>query len=274
MIYQEILPSLPLQPFIQNYLLVHFDFLPEEFQTKPYPTRIEQALIFFARGYIKSHDPHSGVIVKVANNALFGQHVSRVNFQTFTEPDFLMLMVIFQPGAMYRLLGFSNSELTNEFCNAELMINVELQSVNDQIANARNYQEMLEQVEAYLLRKLRKVKINAHPIDRIGQLLLYNPVPFSLDWLADQANLSPRQFERKFVERMGVGPKLYSRISRFHKVFLQKERAPHLDWLTIAVQYGYTDYNHLAKDFKQFANVTPNLMLKEYSKRPEIIVTL
>ena len=76
---------------------------------------------------------------RLPRNALFGQHVSRLNFHTFTKPEFLMLMVIFQPGAMYRLLGISSNELTQEFCDAELMLNPELQSVNDQIANARKY---------------------------------------------------------------------------------------------------------------------------------------
>lgn len=47
-----------------------------------------------------------------------------------------------------------------------------------------------------------------------------------------------------------------------------------IDWLTIAVQFGYTDYAHSAKDFKQFANVTPNILIKQNAQRPEIIVNL
>ncbi|MBC8112172.1 MAG: hypothetical protein H7Y04_14035 [Verrucomicrobia bacterium] len=129
MIYEEILPCRALQPFVRNYLLCHIDFLPDDFRVKPYPARIEQALVFFARGYIKNHNPITGETVQVARNALFGQQVSRLNFQTFTEPDFLMLMIIFQPGAMYRLLGFSNTELTAEFCDAESILNAELQAV-------------------------------------------------------------------------------------------------------------------------------------------------
>ncbi len=272
MIYQEIHPHPALLPFVRNYLLVHLHDV--VFPVKPYPTRIEQALVFFARGHIESHDPLTGKTEKIAHNAIFGQHVSRLNFHTFTKPEFLMLMVIFQPGAMYRLLGISCNELTQEFCNAEGVINAELQSVNDQIANTITYPAMIERAEEYLLRKLRNPKIDAHPIDQIGQLLLHNPIPFSLDWLADQANLSPRQFERKFNERIGIGPKLYSRISRFYQAFDYKEKHPDIDWLTVAVQFGYTDYNHLAKDFRQFTNVTPNIILKEYEQRPEIIVNL
>jgi AraC-like DNA-binding protein len=272
MIYEEILPCPALSPYVRNFLLVHLHDV--VFPVKPYPTRIEQALVFFSRGHIESHNPLTGRSEKIARNALFGQHVSRLNFRTFMEPDFLMLMVIFKPGAMHRLIGISSNELTQEFCDAEFAISTELQSVNDQIANSLSYPAIIERVQEYLLRKLRNLKIDSHPIDRIGELLFHHPSPFSLDWLADQANLSPRQFERKFNERIGVGPKLYSRISRFYQAFDYKEKHLHFDWLTIAMHFGYTDYNHLAKDFKQFANVTPNIILKEYAQRPEIIVNL
>lgn len=175
---------------------------------------------------------------------------------------------------MHRLLGFSSNELTSEFCDAVEILNSELQKVNDQIVNSPSYEVMIERAEEYMSCKLKKLEKDSHPIDKIAQLLLLNPNPFSLDWLAIQANLSSRHFERKFVERIGVGTKLYSRISRFHQAFEYKETHPEVDWLTLALDFGYTDYNHLAKDFKQFANVSPNLMLKQYELRPEIMVGL
>ena len=73
---------------------------------------------------------------------------------------------------------------------------------------------------------------------------------------------------------MGISPKLYSRISRFYQTFDYKEKHSQIDWLTVAVRFGYTDYDHLAKDFKQFTNVTPNIILREYAQRPEMIVNL
>ncbi|GAB2516671.1 helix-turn-helix domain-containing protein [Spirosoma aerophilum] len=274
MIFREVRPCLALQPYVRNYLLVNLVYPPADFPKTPYPTRLEQALIFFVRGSITSQDPLTGRTVPIAKNALFGQQVSRLDFQCVVQTDFLMVQVIFQPGAMYRLVGMPSTELTGQFCDAESVLNAELQTVNDQLANAKDETRMIERVEQYLLSKLKKVKRNAHPIDRIGNLLLYHPVPFSLDWLADQANLSPRQFERKFSERIGIGPKLYSRISRFFQTINYKEGHPDQDWLTVAVAFGYTDYDHLAKDFKQFAHVTPNLLMREYAQRPEIIVNL
>ncbi|HET9744437.1 MAG TPA: helix-turn-helix domain-containing protein, partial [Chitinophagaceae bacterium] len=103
---------------------------------------------------------------------------------------------------------------------------------------------------------------------------LANPSRFSLDWLAKEACLCPRQFNRKFTQRMGVGPKLYSRIVRFYKAYEYKEAHPEDDWLTIALLFGYTDYQHMVKDFTQFARVTPNLWINQDNQSPERILQL
>lgn len=271
MIYREVLPTLQLQPFIKNYLLVGFDnSMPPEFATKPYPTRVEQSLNFFAKGYIKNHNPFTNKIEKIAPTAIFGQQIGRLNFETCTTPEFLMLMVVFKEGAMNRLLGIPSNELTTQFCDAEPLFGAELVQVNDLIANAKNEEEMVGIAEEFLLKKVNSVKKDSNGIDRIGELLMANPNKFSLDWLADQACLSPRQFERRFSERMGVGPKLFSRINRFYQTFMYKETFPNADWLTIAIHFGYNDYAHLSKDFKQFGHVTPNILINQYSRRPEI----
>ncbi|MBS1487801.1 MAG: AraC family transcriptional regulator [Bacteroidetes bacterium] len=260
MIFREVKPCKQLEPLVRKYLLVHH--LPGAVvPVENYPTRIEQSLVFFARGCIKSYDPTINRYMPIASNALFGQQTNRLNFYPISKPDFLMVMVVFQPGALYRLLGISTQEFSEKFCDAEMIMSSELQNVNDGISNALTYESMLELVEDYLLNKMRTLARELHPIDNIAQLLLHNPSNFSMDWLCCQANLSPRQFERKFNEHMGIGPKLYARISRFYKALQYKERNPAIDWAMISFQFGYSDYCHLAKDFKEFTNVTPSIKI-------------
>lgn len=276
MIYKEIYPTKALQWLVKDYLLLHWEIekSPQSTLVKPYPTRLEQSLVFFARGYIHSEDVVTGLTQRISNHALFGQQSSRLNFHSTACPDFLMFMVNFQPAGLYRFLGFPAHEFTNSFIDSESVINSEVRAVNERLANASSYTEMIEIVENYLLDRSKKVKIEAHPLDKIGNILLSNPNRFSLDYLADQACLSPRQFERKFTERMGVSPKLYSRISRFYQAFSFKEANPTTDWLTTALNFGYHDYQHLSKDFKQFGNVTPNILLDEYALRVEKLLGL
>lgn len=104
--------------------------------------------------------------------------------------------------------------------------------------------------------------------------MVQNPVGYSVEKLAGYACLSISQFERRFIQQMGVAPKLYNRINRFYSAYLLKGLRPNLDWLSIAVQTGYNDYQHLAKDFKQFSGTTPNSLLAAEAKAPGRVLEL
>ena len=279
MIYQRISPHPALQAFVKEYLLLHFVFdATKPSLVKPFPPLPEHGLEFFPKGLVTSVNPHTGSEKKEPRVAIFGQPVSRINFKMPPE-EYLMIRVIFHVGGLYRLLRIPLSEFTDKKMDAESVINQEVQAINDRLANTTVYADMLAIVEHYLLAKIRQVKAESHAVDKIGQVLLHHPTRFSpawpgLDWLANQANLSPRQLERKFVERLGIGPKLYSRIARFHRAFMWKEANPSADWLTVAVNFGYTDFHHLFKDFKEFAGVTPNTLLAQVAHSPEKILQL
>ncbi len=103
----------------------------------------------------------------------------------------------------------------------------------------------------------------ANPSTWRANLILERHGRVSLDEMANCACLSISQFQRRFEAQMGVSPKLFTRIARFSWAFQQKERNPALDWLSVAVQADYHDYQHLVRDFKQFAGVLPNTLIAE-----------
>lgn len=75
--------------------------------------------------------------------------------------------------------------------------------------------------------------------------------------------------DRQFKERTGVNPKLYERIIRFDKAFRVKNSQPRFDWLRIAVECGYHDYQHLSKAYKDFTGLTPTGFHALEEKAPE-----
>ncbi|QHV94323.1 helix-turn-helix domain-containing protein [Spirosoma endbachense] len=274
MIYQRILPCQALQPFVKEYLLLHFVYDPTKPPlVKPFPPLPEHGLEFFPKGLVTSVNPLTGTVKQEPRNTIYGQPVSRFNF-IMPSDDYLMIRVIFHMGGLFRLLRIPMTEFTDKKIDSELVINQEVRAVNDRLANTESYPLMIAIVEQYLRSKIRQVTTDIHAVDKIGQLLLQHPGWPGLDWLANQACLSPRQLERKFVERLGIGPKLFTRISRFHRAFRWKEANPEADWLTVAVNFGYTDFHHLFKDFKEFAGVTPNTLLSESALSPEKILRL
>lgn len=273
MIYQYIAPSAALQEFVKNYLIAHFIFdKNQDIPFKPYSPKPEQTITFLPKGNLTINNPLTGESQVSPVASICGQQVSRYNF--YLTPEYQMLRVHFHPGALYRLLKIPLSEFTDCWMDAASVINHEILEVNDRLANCLNYAQMIVVIEEYLISKINKVKADPHPLDQVAFFMFTNPSRFSLDWLAKQSCLSPRQFNRKFKERMGVGPKLYNRIVHFYKAYQYKEMHPQEDWLTIALIFGYSDYQHMVKDFKEFAHVTPNLWINQDNQSPERILQL
>ncbi len=273
MIYKYIAPDPALQEFVKDFLIAHFRFdKDQEIPLKPYSPKPEQTITFLPRGNLTINNPLTGETQLAPVTSICGQQVSRYNFHLTSE--YLMLRVHFQPGALFRLLGIPLSEFTDCWFDAQSVLGREIADVNERLANCLNYTQMIGHVEEYLLSKLKNSQADTHPLDQVASCLFKNPSKFSLDWLARQSFLCQRQFNRKFIERMGVGPKLYSRIVRFYKAYQYKETYPREDWLTIALLFGYADYQHMVKDFKEFAHVTPNLWINQDNQSPERVLYL
>lgn len=239
---------------------------------KPYAPKPEQGITFFPKGFVSIENQCVGGILQAPKVSIFGQQVVRYNFHLTQE--YLMLRVHFHPGALYQLLSIPLFEFTNQYSDATAVINREVEDVNERLAACKEYTHMIQIVETYLISKIRKTKMDSSVIDKVAACMYTSPSKFSLDYLANQACLSPRQFNRKFKERIGIGPKLYSRIIRFYMAYQYKEMHPSIDWLTIAILFDYADYQHLVKDFKEFAGVTPTTWVNEDNQSPERILNL
>ncbi|KAA3438692.1 helix-turn-helix domain-containing protein [Rufibacter hautae] len=268
MIYRCCRPSAHLQEFIRDFLLIHFDFRNlEAAPVKPYPACPKQGIIFYIKGTVVSSTPETGISEKRAPTVIFGQPTTRQNLHL--PKDYLAISVRFQPGALFKFLGLPMTEFLQRNVDAELLFGQEARLLHERLANTPSYGEMLALIEGFLWGRIQKLKNIRHPVDKIGQLLFENPQAFTLDAMAKEACLSASQLERRFLQQIGVPPKLYARICRFHQAYLMKQRNPDLTWLEVAWESGYSDYQHLAKDFKAFSNGTPNELIQEDAGAPE-----
>lgn len=267
MIYQYRQPGNHLKDYVRDYVLAHFVMnTNQDVPLKPFPAKPQGGILFLIKGFLVANNPSLSITEKRGQALLVGQQEYRQTFQLSHE--FLMIDVIFQPGALYKLLGIPMTELLNKHVDAELLFGQEICNINDRLANAVCYETMFTIIEQFLLEKIKKVRDNMHPVDKIGQVILDNPYSFNLDFFANQACLSHRQFERRFTQQVGITPRFYQRMGRFRKAFELKLQHGKLPWQDIAWQTGYTDYQHLAKDCKQFSGNTPNELIQEQNDSP------
>ncbi|GAB3783644.1 helix-turn-helix domain-containing protein [Spirosoma horti] len=275
MIYQITQPHPALQPFVKEYILIHFNFeaLSGQRPARLLEARAEQSLIFYPSGQFTKVSPQQHKRLLIPSSVIQGQLVSSW-FHHYPE-NFKLIKIVFQPGGLFHLLGqLPTTYFTDVVIDAEDVLGRENYQILQQLMDTQQYDRMIRTTEAYLLTKFRKLSLRIEPIDRVNGLLMNPVLPLSVDFLASQSCLSVRQFERKFKQRNGVSPKLFLRISRFNRAFALKQRDTTLDWLAIALDCGYGDYQHMVKDFKQFAGVTPPDLLDTQTRAPEKLLGL
>jgi AraC-like DNA-binding protein len=244
-------PHPALLPFVKGYWYLELakgNSLP--LSIAPIP---EQCLYFYPRSL---PIPVFGdkKISNVPDNVLIGQSLHR---SALIVPDnYVMFKISFQVGGFYRLFGMPMTLFAGNFFETVSVLGNPINELREQIYNAIDFQEIIELTEKYLLKSAQNYKIEAQGIDLVlNQANLYQ---FSVDKMASDACLSTRQFERKFLDRAGISPKIYQRIVRFNRAMKLKAEFPQKKWIDITYECGYFDQMHLLRDFKQFTGDVPS----------------
>lgn len=256
MILSEFTPSTNLTEFIRVYRVVHFAFDDlTKIPCKPYPPRPEHCLSFYPRDTETVEYVNNGARIKNLKTVLIGQQSEVTN--RFVGKDFLVFQVVFSPGGLYRLTGIPSQQLNNCYFDAETIFKKDIKEVNDKLNDAVNFIEMVVVVESFLLKQINRGIKEFHRLDHVSNYMLKTNKIINIEWLAKESCLSLRQYERKFIERMGVPPRYFSQVVRFENAFRMKNKFPHVDWLTIAINCGYYDYQHLSKEYQKFTQKLP-----------------
>jgi AraC-like DNA-binding protein len=81
--------------------------------------------------------------------------------------------------------------------------------------------------------------------------------------VAEDLGVSERHLRRLFREAVGLSPKNFAMLARFHRALRAARLETHDGWASIASAAGYYDQAHLISDFRRIAGVTPQVLLRE-----------
>lgn len=268
MILKDFLPAPEVQAFVQLFRIVHLEFSQGEvIPIKAYPPRPEQCLAFYPYEKETVQYAESNKVVHQLPVVLYGQFTQVTNRKIGHR--FLVFQIVFLPGALYQLTGIPSNELVNEYLDGSIFFGNQVHEVNEQLYEAKSYEAMIAIGNRFIQKQIAVSKKPILPIDWACAQLLSKTSQLTIDQIARQACYSTRQLERKFKERTGVNPKLFIRLIRFDHAFRQKNSQPSMDWLRIALECDYHDYQHLVKDYKDFTQLTPNQFHLIEEKAPE-----
>lgn len=196
----------------------------------------------------------NGPIVRSPGFAVTGYTTSTVEY--LNRGRLGVLMAGLQPWGLRALLASAlpfvldrNLELRDLFGGVD-----ELETA---LRVAGTSDERLRLAEAFLTRNLRAPAID-EAIERSVARITAARGNVSVQSLAEQANLSRRQFLRRFRDTVGIEPRLYSQLVRFQATFeaMDAQRdAP--NWPDIALRAGYYDQSHFINAFRAFTGWSP-----------------
>jgi AraC-like DNA-binding protein len=256
--YKVYKPPAALSTLIREFQVHHVNWNEEENLPAPFITCLantEQNFYFYIHDAIKIV-PALHVAIPVPPVVVTGPKYKPVGL--LFGKNHLMIKIAFHPTGTYRLLGINMRQTANAGVDATSFWGDDVNEILEQLRQAASYDNMVQMVTAFIEQKFNHTCRPEEPIDTVVLQMLDPLNNYTLDEWAQMACLSLRQFERNFITRVGISPKLFIRIVRFEEAMKIKNDSPGKSWADIALGCGYTDLSHLLREFKEFAEFPPS----------------
>lgn len=170
-----------------------------------------------------------------------------------------VLGVKFRPGGFY---AYANRPVTS-FTDRSVALNTVMGPVADELANdvldLSDDDQRIAVVEEFLRSRLPSDEDPAYTslLEMVAMMLSDRTVT-RVDHVAQRFGVSVRTLQRMFHRYVGVGPKWMIRRYRMHDVAELLATGTVRDQAALAVELGWFDQAHLARDFSALIGVSPS----------------
>ncbi len=160
----------------------------------------------------------------------------------------------FSPWGAVTVLNLSMESLTNQHLDLrEIYPPSRVEQLEEEIAEAPTAAAKAGVMQAFL-RQYCRPQVDRRVAAAV-QAIRDSGGTLAIPELAARVGLSERQLRRRFLDGLGVSPKMASRIVRFQQAV--RLRSNGADWLTAALDAGYFDQAHLIREIRELTGGTP-----------------
>jgi AraC-like DNA-binding protein len=191
------------------------------------------------------------------------------HFQHYHSGDSGMLGIFFHPSGFHQLFGLPMTELTQNSIDIEDFFGNQGKDLISRLALPTTPEQKIELCEEVLSGLLPNKLPTVDSTDEAIRYIQQNPQQ-QIDEVCDYFHVSPRHLRRRFKEKVGIGPKSYLRICRFHKVLQLSHQQSQVDLQDLSFHCGYYDLSHFSRDFKQFSGKSPLQYFKKNQRKLEV----
>ena len=173
------------------------------------------------------------------------------------------MLMDFEPGGLYALLGIDLQQLAGKVLTAKEYGDEGLQQLDSIFKRVEKAEEIAMLLNAFFLGHLpHKEDLNYTRLRKVIAACDAAKGNITAAEMASVACLGERQFLRVFRTYVGISPKQFVRLRRFHKTIQHMQQiaaaGKPIDLMSIALAHGYYDLSHMAMEFQQMGCVSPS----------------
>jgi AraC-like DNA-binding protein len=173
------------------------------------------------------------------------------------------MLLDFEPGGMYALLGINLQQLSGKVLTARDSGDEGLLQLDRIFKFTPQAEQITPLLDAFFIGHLpRKTDVNYARLRKVIAACDEAKGNISAAGMASVACLGERQFLRVFRNYVGIPPKQFVRLRRFHSAIQTMQRTAGggkpIDLMTVAMEHGYYDLSHMALEFQQMGCVSPS----------------
>ena len=250
--YQKFQPTDALRTFVVCYFIWEGEAA-EGLHVQSPPNSYSSIVFNYADPYKAAQ--HNNAPATVPRAFVSGQFTT--NYTLSLQGKIGMTGVVLKPTALYNFFGVRMSELVNARVSLSFLPGLPEDILWTAVKNQSSDEGRIKVLEELVLSYVTVAKSNLTIIDEAVDYIDACKGCVSVEAVANHMKISRRYLEKKFLEKVGVSPKFYSRIKRFGNLSNKIAHHEKIDWQEIVEEYGFHDQSHLVKEFMEFNRMNP-----------------
>ncbi|MGX5819496.1 helix-turn-helix domain-containing protein [Chitinophaga lutea] len=169
------------------------------------------------------------------------------------------------PHALPVLFNIPAAAITDQQLDITTLLGSDGAELADQLFNAPAFEDRVAIATSFLTLRVQNKRERFAQFEKLVRTAYHTANHSSVRELTQQANLSPRQFERHFKDMTGFSAKAFIKLTRFEQLILRLCDAghrPQQSLTAIAHDLGYYDQAHLNRHFREFTGTSPMAYIK------------
>lgn len=214
------------------------------------------------------HDGHSpienistrfGSVASIPTLYLYGQ-MTEPGVMNYRQKSFTTTQIVLKPHALQTLLGLNASVVTNSLLD---LSEFSAGNLNLRLLESPDDQTRLNLLINFLVTKLQQARTRDTLVEESLRLIHRHSASVTVKYLLDTLSLSERQFEKRFIQTVGLPPHFYMRVKRFNAAIRLMKTGRFARLTEIAHALNFYDQSHFIRDVKAFSGITPKNLVQK-----------